>query len=243
MRAALFCLLLGSWAWARPAAFSDSGCRIVFPAPYRAESERIRSDFAGCRYWLLRTPLKTLDPAQHLARTRRLEQTRHSKIQLIRVDGLNGLEVRRPHSLARIFVFQQTAYQAQVDFPGAEPGGVHPFVASLRFSQSSRTAYVPQRMARYDAQFANVPLDKCAENLLAISSLLTGYKLKHKKFPSALSTLAQPVTRAYGYRLKNGHYLLFCSKHHHRGVPAGYPRSDDALHTLLAPNRPYRPGY
>lgn len=236
-------LLLCSWAWARPAAFSDSRCRIVFPSSYRGQHGRLRSDLGGCRYWLQRTPIKTLDPAQHLAKTRRSEQARRSQVQLIRVDGLNGLEVRRPHSLARIFVSQRTAYLAQVDFPGSEPEEGRAFLASLRFLQSSGTAFVPQRMARYDAQFANVPLDKCAENLLAISSLLTGYKLKHDKFPSALSTLGQPVTRGYGYRLKSGHFLLFCCKHHHRGLPAGYPRSDDALHTMLAPNRPYRPGY
>ncbi|ODT57471.1 hypothetical protein ABS71_19890 [bacterium SCN 62-11] len=236
-------MLLSVWAWARPTPFSDGPCRLTFPASYRNEGGLIRAAWNGNQYLLRRTPVKTLDPAQHLANLRRTQLAQRAKVQLLRVDGLNGLEVRRAHFWARVFVVQQTAYQAEVRFAGQQPGEAAAFLRSLRFQVRSATAYVPQRMARYDTQIANVPLDKCAENLLAICSLLTGYRLKHKKYPQTLAPLADPLTRAYGYRRSGNHFLLFCSGHHHRGIPAHYPRSDDALHTMLTPAKAYRPGY
>lgn len=216
---------------------------MTFPAAYRSNGSQLMARLGANQYVLKKSPVKTLDPAQYLAHLRRQQQAQRARVQLVRLDGLNGLEIRRAHSLARVFVSGQVAYQAEVSFPGSEPSNARVFLSSLRFQKPASTAYVPQRMARYDTQVANVPLEKCAENLLSICSLLTGYKLKHKKYPQTLAPLADTRTRAYGYRLEGSHFLLFCSGHHHRGIPAHYPRSDDALHTLLSPDKAYRPGY
>ncbi len=243
MRASLLLLLLTCSVWARPLSFSDGKFRIVFPNAFRSQANRVTAKASGSTYSVLKSPLKTLDPAQHLASLRRAQRAQGARVQLVRLDGLDGLEIRRPHLLARVFVYERTAYQAEVVFPGAEPREAQTFVRSLRFLNRSATPYTPQRMARYDAQVREVSVQKCAENLLAISSLLTGFQLKHKKYPTALSSLREPITRAYGYRTQGRHYLLFCSGHRHLGVPHHYPRSDDSLKTMLSPTIPYRPGY
>jgi len=216
---------------------------VVFPAAYRNDHGDLMAVSNGARYRLIKTPLKLLDPAQHLANVRRAERARGGSARLIKQDGLDGLEIRRARFLARVFVVGQTAYQAEVNFAGREPGGGVAYVGSLRFPRHGAATYVPQRMARYDAQVRDVPVQKCAENLLAISSLLTGFKIKHKRYPSALSSLRAPVTLAYGYRRQGSHYLLYCSAHRHKGLPSHYPRTDDAQHTLLSPSQAYRPGY
>lgn len=243
MKACLFLFLLSSLVWARPVPFSDGKCRIVFPAAFRSQANRVSANSGGDTYTMIQSPLRTLDPAQQLASVRRAYQARGALVRLIRLDGLDGLEIRRAHFLARVFVYGRTAYQAEVVFPGVEPPAALAYVRSLRFLGRAVTPYTPQRMARYDVQLRQVPVQKCAENLLAISSLLTGYKLKHKKYPNALSRLQQPVTRAYGYRLQGGHYLLYCSGHRHQGVPRHFPRSDDSLRTMISPSTPYHPGY
>lgn len=243
MKRAIYFVLLCSWAWARPTAFSDGQCRVVFPLAYRSLAREVVAQERGSRYRLIRTPLNLLDPAQHLSNLRRAQRARGATVQLIRKDGLDGLEMRRAHFLARVFVSGQTAYQAEVTFTGREPASAVTYVRSLGFLKGTHSSYVPQRMARYDAQVREVPVQKCAENLLEISSLLTGFKIQHKKYPSALSSLGQPITAAYGYRRTGTHYLLYCNGHHHPGLPSHYPRSDDALRTMLTPAKIYRPGY
>ena len=223
--------------------FSDGQCRLAFPAPYKSAHGAVVAEAERARYRLTRTPIKLLDPAQHLANLRRLERDRGGSVRLLAQDGLDGLEIRRAHSVARVFVVGQTAYKAEVSFAAREPAGAVPFVCSLRFPKRAQATYIPQRMSRYDAQLRDVPVQKCAENLLEISSLLTGFQIKHKKFPSALSSLHTSLTAAYGYRRVGAHYLLYCSGHRHKGLPPHYPRSDDALRTLLGPGKPYRPGY
>jgi hypothetical protein len=243
MKKTIYLLLFSTWAWARPTTFSDGQCRVVFPLAYRSLAQEVVAQERDVRFRLTRTRLKLLDPAQHLANLRRAHRARGATVQLIRKEGMDGLEIRRAHFLARVFVSGQTAYQAEVTFPGREPGSAVTYVRSLGFLKGPASAYVPQRMARYDALVREVPVQKCAENLLEISSLLTGFKIAHKKYPSALSSLGHPVTAAYGYRRTGTHYLLYCSGHHHPGLPPHYPRSDDALRTMLTPTKIYRPGY
>lgn len=244
VKTVLAVLLLPLLALARPAPFSDGKCSVTFPLAYRSQPGRVSAQQGGRRYTLTIAPLKILDPAQHLANVRRQQLAQHAAVQLLKVDGRHGLEIRRQHSLSRLFVFGQTAYQAQVTYQEKQPGSqALAFVRSLRFLAHAATPYTAQRMSRYDAQLKDVPVQKCAENLLKISSLLTGFKIKHKRYPSALKSLQQPITRAYGYQRQGGHYLLYCTGHHHRGLPPHYPRTDDALHTMLSPTKAYTPGY
>lgn len=243
MKSVLLAWLLVLPVWARPTTFRDGQCQIVFPGPFGSHGNRVSAQWSGNRYTLVKSPLRTLDPAQQLASLRRSYQSKGARVLLIRLGGLDGLEIRRAHWLARVFVYRGTTYQAEVAFAGKEPGAAQNYLRSLRFLERVATPYTPQRMQRYDVQVRDVPVQKCAENLLEISSLLTGFKIQHKRYPTALSGLGKPITRAYGYRLKGGHYLLYCSGHRHPGVPAHYPRSDDKLHTMLSPTRSYRPGY
>ncbi|MBS2040580.1 hypothetical protein JST97_36675 [bacterium] len=239
-----FFWLLPALAQARPISFSDGHCIILFPTGYRSQGPRLAAQLDGRHYSLTRSPLKGLDPAQQLASVRREQVARHASVQLIKLGGRDGLEVRAPHRLARIAVYEQTVYQAEVTFPEDQPvRPVREFVGSLRFLSRLATPYTSQRMARYDAQVKNVPVQKCAEQLLEISSLLTGFKIKNQRFPSDLNSLKRAVTRGYGYRRQGGHYLLYCQAHRHSGLPEHYPRTDDSLHTMLGPGRPYTPGY
>ena len=244
MRPVVLLLLCTGLALARPAMFSDGKCSVTFPAAYQSQAGRITAQQGGRRYTLTMAPLKIVDPAQHLANVRRTQLAQHAAVQLLKVDGRHGLEIRRQHSLARLFVFGQTAYQAQVTYQDRQPTPeALTFVRSLHFLARAATPFTAQRMSRYDSQLKDIPVQKCAENLLEISSLLTGFKLKHKRYPSALKSLQQPLTRAYGYQRAGTHYLLYCSGHHHRGLPAHYPRTDDALRTMLSPGKAYTPGY
>ena len=243
MRSWWLLLLFPSWAWARPATFSDGKCSVVFPVAYRTQGDQVTAQAGGARYSLSRTPLRILDPAQHLANLRRAQLAKGSTVHLVRVARLDGLEIRRAHFLARVFVHGATACQAQVVFPGSEPPSALVYVRSLRFLSSAASPYVPQRMARYDTQVRDVPVNRCAENLLQISSRLTGFRLKYNRYPSALSSLEEPLTAAYGYRRRGLHYLLYCNGHHHAGLAPHYPRTDDALRTFLSPGKAYRPGY
>jgi len=244
VRPTLAILFLPALALARPATFSDGKCSVTFPLAYQSRNGRISAQQGGRRYTLTIAPLKIMDPAEHLASVRRNQLAQHAAVQLLKVDGRHGLEIRQKHSLSRIFVFGQTAYQAQVLYKDAKPAPeAFTFVRSLHFLAHAATPYTAQRMSRYDAQIKDIPVQKCAENLLEISSLLTGFKIKHNRFPSALKSLQQPITRAYSYQRQGIHYLLYCSGHHHRGLPAHYPRTDDALHTRLSPSKAYIPGY
>lgn len=239
-----FFWLLPGLAQAHPSIFSDGRCSLTFPAGYQSEGKRVSGKFRGARYSLTRTPAKGLDPAQQLAALRREQLARHVPVQLIKIAGRDALEVRQTHLLARMAVFEGTIYQVQVNYPEARPPApALSFVSSLRFLSKGATPYTKQRMTRYDTQIKNIPVQKCAEQLLEISSLLTGFKLKNKRFPSQLESLHEKVTRGYGYRRQGTHYLLYCQGHHHPGLPEHYPRSDDALHTMLGPDKPYTPGY
>lgn len=231
-------------AQARPGSFSDGHCSISFPAAYRSQGPRLIAHWEGGRYSLSRSPLKGLDPAQQLAAVRRQQLAAKASVRLVKVGGRDGLEITASHRLARVAVFEQTVYQAEVNFPEKQPPQpARDFVTSLRFLSKLATPYTSQRVARYDAQIKNIPVQKCAEQLLEISSLLTGFKIRNHRFPSELKSLQKPITRGYGYRRLGSHYLLFCQGHHHPGLPEHYPRTDDALHTMLAPGKAYTPGY
>ena len=244
LRSLALLVLLPALALARPATFSDGKCSVTFPLAYQSQKGRVWAQQGGRRYTLTIAPLKILDPAEHLARVRRSQLAQHASVELLKVDGRHGLEIRQKHSLARVFVWQQTAYQAQVTFAQPKPTAeALQFVRSLRFLAHTATPYTAQRMSRYDAQIKETPVLQCAENLLEISSLLTGFQVKHKRYPSDLNSLQQPLTRAYGYQRRGPHYLLYCSGHQHKGVPPHYPRTDDALHTMLTPTKAYTPGY
>ncbi|MFN8612085.1 MAG: hypothetical protein U0931_31360 [Vulcanimicrobiota bacterium] len=236
--------LLSSLAQARPASFSDGRCSLVFPSAYRSQGQKVWTEFHGQSYSLTRQPLKGLDPAQQLAELRRQQVAARAEVRLIKIAGRDGLEVRAAHWLARVAVFEKTVYQARASYPQKQPDAqARRFVDSLRFLSSVATPYTSQRMARYDAQAKTIPIQKCAEQLLEISSLLTGFKIKNKRFPSELASLHNPVTRGYAYRRQGPHYLLYCQAHHHAGVPPHYPRTDDRLHTQLSPGKAYAPGY
>ncbi len=239
-----FFWLLPGLVRAHPSTFSDGRCSLTFPAAYQTQGQRVSTQFQGARYSLSWTAARGLDPAQQLASLRREQLAHHAKVALIKVAGRDALEVRQDHSLVRIAIFEGTVYQAQVNYPEKAPGAqAQGFVGSLRFLSKLATPYTKQRMSRYDAQIKNIPVQKCAEQLLEISSLLTGFKIKNKRFPSSLESLHAKVTRGYGYRRQGTHYLLYCQGHRHAGLPEHYPRSDDALHTMLGPDKAYAPGY